>query len=268
VLPSDLKGNAREWVVVYRFRSAVELQAWLDSRARADALATAPDIFAGATTEYTLTGAESPDAGETIITSNEPIPGKEADYEAADRALNEAASRFPGFLGAKLFKPEPGGRAWSTLIRFDSKPDMDRWLSSPERAAGREKMYRFAVSHHAQVIPTGFGSWFAVNAEDSLQAPAWKQAMTVLAALFPTVMVLNLTIGKLLTTEGASFPVNVFVGNVFGTAALTWLLMPVVTRAFAWWLSPNCPPEKSRAGVFLLLGLYAIELLLFNALAS
>jgi antibiotic biosynthesis monooxygenase (ABM) superfamily enzyme len=267
VLSGDVTAASHEWTVVYRFRTNSELEAWLASEARSQALARAPDIFAGAATEYTLSGVEGEDQGETIVTSNRVIPGKEAEYEAADQALNEAAARFPGFLGARVIKPRAGEDTWSTLVRFDSKQNMDRWLASPERAAGREKMYRYALSHRADVIPTGFGSWFAVNAEDSLQAPAWKQAMTVLAALFPTVMVLNLTIGKLLSSEGASFPINVFVGNVLGTVALTWLLMPVVTRLLAWWLSPSCPPEKTRAGVLLLFGVYAAELVLFNALS-
>jgi hypothetical protein len=268
VLPSDITPASHEWVVVYRFSNAAQLDAWLGSKDRAQALANAPDILAGAAVEYTLSGVEGAGHAETIVTSNRVIPGKEADYAAADQALNEAAARFPGFLGTQVIKPGPGSDAWSTLIRFDSKENMDRWLASPERAAGRQKMYRYVISHHADVVPTGFGSWFAVNAEDSVQAPAWKQAMTVLAALFPTVMILNLTIGNFLTAEGASFPVNVFVGNVLGTVALTWLLMPVVTRLLAWWLSPSCPPEKTLLGVVLLLGLYGIELLVFNSLAS
>ena len=134
---------------------------------------------------------------------------------------------------------------------------MDRWLASPERAAGRQGQYQFTASHHANVVPTGFGSWFAVNAEDGIAAPAWKQAMTVLAALFPTVMILNLTVGNLVAGQGAPMAVNVFIGNTLGTVALTWLLMPVVTRLMAWWLSPGCAPNKTTVGVVLLLGIYA-----------
>jgi antibiotic biosynthesis monooxygenase (ABM) superfamily enzyme len=263
VLPSDQKASSREWVVVYRFQGEAALQAWLSSPERARGLASAPDIFVAKPTEYTLAGAEGSERGETIITSNEVIPGKEAEYEAADRALNEAATRFPGFLGTKVFKPQPGSRTWSTMVRFDNKADMDRWLASPERASGREKMYRFALSHHANVVPTGFGSWFAVNAADGIQAPAWKQAMTVLAALFPTVMLLNITVAKLMASQGTPFALNVFVGNALGTIALTWLLMPVVTRLMAWWLSPRCPPDKMWLGAALLIGVYAAEIALF-----
>jgi antibiotic biosynthesis monooxygenase (ABM) superfamily enzyme len=264
VLPSNLSDSSHEWIVVYRFHTEDQLRAWLCSPERKQAMARAPDIFTGTETEYTLAGAEAPDASETIVTSNEVIPGKEADYEAADTALNDAAARFPGFAGAKVFKPRPESRTWSTMIRFDSKANMDRWLASPERAAGRQRMYQFTASHHANVVPTGFGSWFAINAEDGIAAPAWKQAMTVLAALFPTVMILNMTVGNLVANKGAPMAVNVFIGNTLGTIALTWLLMPVVTRLMAWWLSPGCPPNKTAIGVVLLLGIYGVELILFT----
>ena len=268
VLPSNVTDAGHEWIVVYRFDSDENLTAWLNSAQRTQSLAHAPDILAGAETAYTLHGAEAADTSETIVTSNEVIPGKEAEYEAADRSLNEAAARFPGFAGAKVFRPSPGSQTWSTMIRFDNKANMERWLESPERAAGRQAMYRFALSHHADVVPTGFGSWFAVNAEDGIQAPAWKQAMVVLCALFPAVMILNLTVSRIVAAEGIPFAVNIFIGNALSTVALTWLLMPVVTRLMAWWLSPRCTEQKTWLGVFLALGIYVIELALFTAVPS
>ena len=107
-------------------------------------------------------------------------------------------------------------------------------------------------------------AWFAVNAEDGIAAPAWKQAMTVLAALFPTVMILNLTIGNLVVAKGAPMAVNVFIGNTLGTVALTWLLMPVVTRLMNWCVSPSCSPNRTVLGVFLLLAIYVVELMIFT----
>jgi len=266
ILPAAMTELGHEWIVINRFATELQLKAWLDSHERAQALSKVPDILVGQETQYTLAGAESKDAGETIVTSNEVMPGKEAEYEAADRALNEAAARFPGFVSAKLYKPEASGDRWSTTIRFDSKANMDRWLASPERAAGRNAMYRFTVSHQAKVVPTGFGSWFAVNAEDSIAAPAWKQAMVVLAALYPLVMFLNLTIGSFLSGRGLPFAADVFVGNALSTAGLSWLLMPFVTSVMAWWLSPRCNATNTTLGACLLLVVYAVEVAIFLSL--
>jgi antibiotic biosynthesis monooxygenase (ABM) superfamily enzyme len=204
-------------------------------------------------------GTRSDDAFETLVTSNEVSPEQSAAYEAADQALNEAAARFPGFAGARVSRPRPGSRAWSTMVRFNSKADMDRWLNSPERAAGLAALYRATDSHHASVVPTGFGSWFAVNAEAGIEAPAWKQAMIVLAVLFPTVMLLGVTFGDLAASWGVPSALSVFVGNALSIVAMTWLLMPVVTRLMAWWLSPRCPPRDTWRGTALLTVAYLAE---------
>ena len=208
-------------------------------------------------------GTLSDDACETLVTSNEVSPDQAAAYEAADRALNEAAARFPGFAGARVSRPRAGGRTWSTMVRFKGKADMDRWLASPQRAEGLANLYRTTISHHASVVPTGFGSWFAVNAEAGIEAPAWKQAMIVLAALFPTVMLLSVTFGDFAASRGVPFAVNIFVGNALSIVALTWLLMPAVTRMMAWWLSPSCRARDTWRGAALVAGVYAVEVGIF-----
>jgi antibiotic biosynthesis monooxygenase (ABM) superfamily enzyme len=208
-------------------------------------------------------GTLSDDVFETLVTSNEVSPEQAAAYEVADRALNEAAARFPGFAGARVSRPRPGSRTWSTMVRFNSKADMDRWLSSPERAAGLAALYRATDSHHASVVPTGFGSWFAVNAEAGIEAPAWKQAMIVLAVLFPTVMVLSVSFGNFAARWGVPLAVNVFVGNALSIVAMTWLLMPAVTRLMAWWLSPSCASRDTWRGTALLIAAYLVEVGIF-----
>ena len=268
VVPPADGAPAGEWTVVYRFQGDAEFRAWLGSDDRRDLLAEASPFLDGEPVEYTLDEPSAPDDGRAIVTANAVLHGKEAEYEAADRALNDAAARFPGFVGARLFKPAAAdSNVWSTLIRFDSKANMDRWLASTERAAGREVLYRYVASHHASVVPTGFGSWFAVNAADHVEAPAWKQAMIVLAALFPLVMVLNLTVGNLLAQWHVAFAINVFVGNALGTIALTWALMPVVVRSMDWWLSPRASQRDSWLGVAAVMLVYGVEIAVFVALA-
>jgi antibiotic biosynthesis monooxygenase (ABM) superfamily enzyme len=63
--------------------------------------------------------------------------------------------------------------------------------------------------------------------------------MSVVLALYPTVMVLNLTEGKELSSLGVPGYLGLFIGNVLSVSILTWLLMPLVNRAFAFWLVPS-----------------------------
>ena len=267
VVPPPTGATGRDWTVVYRFHNEASFRAWFESRDRRDLLAEAAPLVLDNPVEYTLEAPETVADDRVIVTANAVLPGKEAEYEAADRALNDAAARFPGFVGTRLFKPPAGSNVWSTLVRFNSKANMDRWLASKERAAGREVLYRYVESHHASVVPTGFGSWFAVNASDHIEAPAWKQATIVLAVLFPLVMVLNLTVGAFLTDRHVSFPVNVFIGNALGTVMLTWALMPVVVRLMDWWLSPRASPRNTWLGLALVLLAYIVEIAVFLKLS-
>lgn len=255
-----------EWVVIYRFQSEASLKLWLDSKERAAVLEKTPDIFVNKKAAYTLSGNQASDQGVTIVTAHKVIPGKEAEHAAANKALNDAAARFPGFAGWEVFKPTSENDEYTTLIRFNNQENMNRWLTSPERKAGREALYRTTADHRTNVVATGFGSWFAFNAQDGIAAAAWKQAMVVLSALFPVVMMLNLTLGDYLTQKHIAFAENIFIGNAVGTIILTWLVMPVVSRLMNWWLSPRSSTKQAWLGLFCLLILYAIEITIFKKL--
>ncbi len=264
VHPPAVNESSDDWVVVYRFQNEEKLQAWLRSKERADALATAPDIFTNKRSEYTLSGGQAPDNGLTIVTAHKVLPGKEVEYEAANKALNDAAARFPGFAGCEIFKPTAADDEYTTLVRFNNKANMDRWLNSPERKTGREVLYRTTIGHRTNVVATGFGSWFAFNAEDGIAAAAWKQAMVVICALFPVIMIDNMILENVLNNIGASFAVNIFIGTTLSTVILTWLLMPVISRTMDWWLSPRSTSKQSWIGLFLILILYVIEIIIFQ----
>ena len=121
------------------------------------------------------------------------------------------------------------------------------------------------------VLPSGFHGW-----APTVEAPAWKQAMTALAVLYAMVSVLNITLGnvignglsvegnKVVSGLGLPLPVVVFIGNAVGTVLLTWVLMPVVTRLLGWWLMPSASRAQTVRGVVLILAIYVIEIVLFD----
>jgi uncharacterized protein len=262
----DSEGH--QWATLYRFATPEQLEVWLNSEARADAIADEPDIFTAPSTQYTVAGGARRDTAETIIASHVVKPGAEADYHRANDALNQEAARFPGFAGVDVLPGPAGSNEFITLVRFDSREHMQTWLDSPVRARGREHLYATTEQQHHKVVATGFGSWFAINAVDGVAAAAWKQAMVVLSVLFAVVMTLNLTVGRLLDDAGVALAPAVFIGNFLSTVVLTWLAMPIVTRLMDWWLSPRCSLIRTLQGLALLAALYAAELAAFSAISS
>jgi uncharacterized protein len=260
--------GAAEWTLTYRFDSGDSLTSWLRSPERAHVLADAPPVFEAEHGEYTLDPQQPSKHGVTIVSSHRVLPGREPQYRSACSDMHRVAARFPGFGGAEILAPGPESDEHTVLLRFDTQQNMDRFLESEERADGRKAIYEHTLGHRTKVVPTGFGHWFAFNAEDGLEAPAWKQAAIVVLALFPTVMVISLTVGAWLGANRTPLPVVVLSSNVIVTVILTWLAMPIVTRLMAWWLTPRCVGVKTSLGSVVLLAGYGLELLFFLLLTA
>jgi uncharacterized protein len=87
--------------------------------------------------------------------------------------------------------------------------------------------------------------------------------MVVLLTLYPVVMLELLYLSPLL--QALNLAVATFIGNLLSVAALTWLLVPWANRAFSWWLRPthSVSPRLEAAGVALIIGLYALFVVVF-----
>src|SRR5260370_42597273 len=131
------------------------------------------------------------------------------------------------------------------------------------RSKGREALVReldsIVESRHAHRV-TGLEGWFAVNRGPYAAAsgpPPWKQMLTVLFALYPTVMALGF-LNPLM--QNLSLAVRMLISNVLSCSILTWLLMPRVSRFLDFWLNPPGRDWKREA---LGLGTIAVGLGLF-----
>ena len=58
-------------------------------------------------------------------------PGHDRDVRRWQEAVNDAVSAFAGYLGNDVAPGSDG--EWTVIYRFDSKPHLMQWLSSPER---------------------------------------------------------------------------------------------------------------------------------------
>jgi antibiotic biosynthesis monooxygenase (ABM) superfamily enzyme len=241
--PGD--GDEREWVVVFRFSRIDQLTSWLESGARRELLDEGRPLFEGTPTQEVLAGeaapAEPAQEAVTAVISHQLRPGREDDFMGWQDKVLRAQEKHPGFMGSELFKPVEGIQDhWVVVFRFDTREHLDDWLGSAEREELLEEGRDYFSSYDVRKVGSAFSGWFRFGegAEEGVP-PNWKQAMSVVMALYPTVMVLNLTEGKELTSLGVPGYLGLFIGNVLSVSILTWLLMPLVNRAFAFWLVPS-----------------------------
>ena len=77
-----------------------------------------------------------PDTAATVIIGERVRPGSEQEYIAWQHELNDAASHYPGFIGAEVTPPTAVQPDWAVVYRFDSVANLQAWMNSATRQKG------------------------------------------------------------------------------------------------------------------------------------
>jgi antibiotic biosynthesis monooxygenase (ABM) superfamily enzyme len=266
-------GEEREWVVVFRFTGMDQLTAWLESAARRELLAEERPLLEGAARQEVLAGGHAPEPEReeavTAVISHDVRPGREKDFERWQEKILKAQEKYPGFMGSELFRPVEGIQDhWVVVFRYDTREHLEAWLDSGVRERLLEEGRDYFSAYDVRKVGSAFSGWFRFGASGEGEdiPPNWKQAMSVVLALYPTVMVLNLTAGHEFNSWGVPGYFALFLGNVLSVSILTWLLMPLVNRALAFWLQPR----RARtvrvhvAGTAIVVLCWALTILIFG----
>ncbi|MET8803392.1 antibiotic biosynthesis monooxygenase [Streptomyces sp. NPDC004546] len=266
--PPD-SADDNQWVVVFRFSDVDRLSAWLGSAARRQLLDDGHDLFEEEPSQEVLHGGQPAQEAVTAVVSHTVRPGREPDFERWQDKVLKAQQKYPGFMGSELFAPVEGIQdRWVVVFRFDTREHLDQWLQSDVRRKLLDEGRDSVADYDVREIASAFSGWFRFGeGEQAGVPPNWKQAMSVLLALYPTVMVLNLTVGRALTHADVAGYLGLFISNVLSVAILTWLLMPlVVNRALAFWLAPDRPRSRRTdlAGAAVVAVCYAALLVVFG----
>lgn len=252
-----------EWQMVLQFRDAPSLAAWRACRSRNNlhaevrALldpaaelneAAAPDLHAQGSVTEVVTSRVRPEMSAAFL-----------DWEAR---IHRAQAAFPGYRGIYLQSPSRGQEFWTTLIRFATQDQLDAWLASPERRRLVAASEPLVEAWSSRRLAQPFAGWFPA-AEARGTPPNWKQAMVVLAVLFPIVMLELRFLAPL--TRGFNAVAGTFVGNLISVGLLTWPAMPAANRALDWWLRPAQATARriTPLGAGLLIALYIAEIVGF-----
>ena len=256
-------GEGLSWTVLLRFADSEHLEAWRKSETWHRLLEDATPLLAEKSSIEIEVKDAGPDGGVVEVIITQVKPGKEAAYREWETRIQQAQSKFPGYRGSYVQPPVAGELGWTTLMRFDTAEQLDRWLKSPERAALVKEAEPLVDYAHLQQMGTSFPGWFPTDPKTGQGPPNWKAAMLVLLGLFPIVMLESFFLSPRLAS--LNFSLALFIGNAISVALTTWLTMPVFIKALDWWLfpKPDAPKSVHWKGTLLIFALYALSVAIF-----
>jgi uncharacterized protein len=244
--PTD---DQSEWVVIYRFDSAANLRAWLNSAARLDRLAIGEQYLDGPATQQIVGGTPTPaDQLVTVVVTHRVHPEDVDAFLTWQERLRLAESKFRGYRGAELFRPIEGVQVeWTAMYRYDTAADLEAWLTSDERKQLLVEGKKFH-SFKLRTVDNSFGSWFAFDDEGTEAPPPsdTKTSVAVWVGLYPTVMLLTLALSPL------KMPIwiGLLVGTLLSSFAISFVTMPYyVNPLLKHWLRPPADEPASRTNL-------------------
>jgi antibiotic biosynthesis monooxygenase (ABM) superfamily enzyme len=169
------------------------------------------------------------------------------------RGITAAAAEFPGYQTTEIYPPVSHQGEWVVILHFDDQRTLQNWLDSPKRA---EWIAKKAPSENRnfrmQMWPSGFGPWFAGLTADGGPLPHWKMILTVLLALYPTVMLLAIFLMP--HVNGFGLSVAMLISNAASVCFLEFIGTPIIGCLLRPWLRAS----GKEGRVVLLVGLVLI----------
>jgi len=162
-------------------------------------------------------------------------PGHEAQYEAWLSRAMAAARAFPGHLGADVVRQGAQSRQYALIFRYAALEQLLAWEQSPERGALVAEAEALSELPAVVTRTEGVEAWFTLPGPGAaVPPPKAKMALVSWAVSFPLIVLLTALLGPVL----APLPqvAKVAVVSAVMVVAMTWVVMPNVTRLLATWL--------------------------------
>ena len=164
--------------------------------------------------------------------------GHEAAYEEFLEGIIGAATRYPGYLGVEVFRPEGPGSEYRIVYRFDAADHLRLWLDSDEHAAWLERAEPHVAGPMRTQFLTGLESWFTLPERPGAPPPPpYKMALLTWITIFPLITGVIVVLGPLL--QRVSLVPRLAITTAVTVPLMTWIVMPRVTRALRGWLYPG-----------------------------
>ncbi|MCX5747811.1 MAG: antibiotic biosynthesis monooxygenase [Proteobacteria bacterium] len=174
----------------------------------------------------------------TVVVTRRVKAGCDAAYEAwLERLLSETKA-LPGYLGTTVHRPPPGGRAYTSVFRFDTVDHLRGFEASELRRRALSEVGELVEADAVWRQMTGLELWFSPPPGTVVPQPSrLRMALVMIAVVYALVLSIGSLVAHLLGTAPA--PVRLLVTIVIEVFLMTYVLMPRLTRRLSKWIYPK-----------------------------
>jgi uncharacterized protein len=175
----------------------------------------------------------------TVVLSRRVKPGNEPAFESLLERIAAEATKFPGHEGVAILRPQPGNApVYTIVLHFRTQAELDNWTGSAVRGQLLAEAELITDSGLAVQQATGLEAWFQVPGQPLVvPPPKYKMAVISWIVIFPVSAALSAG-AAVVMRESPALGRSVVVSLLL-IVLVTWVLMPLATRAFGFWLFPR-----------------------------
>jgi antibiotic biosynthesis monooxygenase (ABM) superfamily enzyme len=162
-------------------------------------------------------------------------PGCEQEFQTALKEFFARSLAESGVHGAAMLVPPPGSSSaeYGIIRSFASIADRDGFYASPLYREWKKRVAPLSDGDPQARELHGLEAFFRQDSPSP--PPLWKMAIATYLGVALVTMTLALTLGPLIRSW--NFVLYNLVFNACVVALLTWVVMPLITRALRGWLS-------------------------------
>lgn len=164
-------------------------------------------------------------------------PGCEQEFQTALKEFFARSLSESGVHGASVLVPPPGSSSteYGIIRSFASAAERDAFYISPLYQEWKNRVAPLSEGKPEARELHGLEAFFRQG--ELSPPPRWKMAIATYLGVVPVIMTLALTLGPLIRSW--NFVLNNLLFNACVVALLTWVVMPLITRALNRWLQAD-----------------------------
>ncbi|MGW5214209.1 antibiotic biosynthesis monooxygenase [Streptomyces sp. NPDC004051] len=175
----------------------------------------------------------------TVVYTWEAVPGRETEFEQWAHGVETEAAAFTGHQGVTWLHSEDGSHRYHAVVRFADTESLDRWMTSPQRAAWQDRVKPYGHPAHPKLTTTGLETWFDIPNGAARPPARWKMALVTILAVYPFALLYDGLFAEFFHTWPLAARTLVF--PIVLAPLLTYAVMPFMSRLLRRWLYPGHP---------------------------